>query len=370
LKNVQHPLTCGRLNNDIETLSSDLGLSPYQPHITLASFTFPSAVNSESILNNVISSYEEQVISHSVIFSLNGYKLVSHPVDSQKAIVLLVKLTSALSDIQTKTQDFIDSASPVCNVLDSPFIPHLSFIHDTKNSLSGLQRDYIITHKLTRDKYFHYEFEIDRLWLMDTSHLADHEQWICIKKWSFPNSAYNTSSIIMKPLPSLNVENLGLSYHEPFLQLCCRLAEQSVAHGNHPFGACLVLDGYVQLTAENSVFVPVKDVTRHAELNLISASTQQLTPEELSRAILYTSCEPCMMCCGAIVWSGINFIVYAMSHEMLSKYAGGSGLKSARSCLMTSCNRSFTIIGPILEMEASKIHKTFWTDNSQTDSTL
>lgn len=106
--------------------------------------------------------------------------------------------------------------------------------------------------------------------------------------------------------------------HEAFIRQAIELSVSAVEHGNHPFGACLVSkDGEVLLTAENTCSVPKTDITRHAELNLISMATQKFSRDVLEQCTLYTSCEPCLMCTGAFRWSGIRKLVYALQSETL-----------------------------------------------------
>ena len=74
-------------------------------------------------------------------------------------------------------------------------------------------------------------------------------------------------------------------------------------HGNHPFGAVLVdATGVVALEAENTVTTG-HDVTNHAELNLVRLACASIAYADLTRHTLYTSCEPCAMCAGAIYWA-------------------------------------------------------------------
>jgi len=106
--------------------------------------------------------------------------------------------------------------------------------------------------------------------------------------------------------------------HESFIRRAIELSVCAVEHGNHPFGACLVSkDGEVLLTAENTCCIPHTDITRHAELNLISMATQKFSQNILEQCTLYTSCEPCLMCTGAFRWSGIRQLVYALTNETL-----------------------------------------------------
>jgi len=112
--------------------------------------------------------------------------------------------------------------------------------------------------------------------------------------------------------------SISENIHEPFIRQAIELSVSAVEHGNHPFGACLVSkEGQVLLTAENTTQVPNTDMTRHAELNLISMATQKFSREILEQCTLYTSCEPCLMCTGAFRWSGIRQLVYALPNETL-----------------------------------------------------
>ena len=109
------------------------------------------------------------------------------------------------------------------------------------------------------------------------------------------------------------------------LRLAISVAWQAREHGNHPFGAVLVDElNRVLFQVENTV-VTSRDSTGHAETNLVRLATQQYSPEQLSRYILYASTEPCAMCAGAIHWSQIGRVVYALSEVDLYAIIGPSG---------------------------------------------
>jgi tRNA(Arg) A34 adenosine deaminase TadA len=146
--------------------------------------------------------------------------------------------------------------------------------------------------------------------------------------------------------------------HDFYLNKTFDLARKSVANGNHPFGALLVLNGKIVAESENSVITD-SDVTRHAELNLISKFVHKFTEAERKEMVLYSSTEPCAMCTGAIVWSGIETVVYGCSSELLNQIARGSFTIECRKILAHSSN-TYQITGPLLEEEASKLHKEYW----------
>lgn len=146
--------------------------------------------------------------------------------------------------------------------------------------------------------------------------------------------------------------------HEFYLQKTFTIAKQSMKKGNHPFGALLVLDGQIVAESENTV-VTDKDVTRHAELNLISNYIHRFHPSERERMTLYSSTEPCAMCTGAIIWSGIKKIIYGCSSEKLNRIAKGHFTIECRKILDHSRD-IYSVEGPLLQEEAEQIHLEFW----------
>lgn len=150
----------------------------------------------------------------------------------------------------------------------------------------------------------------------------------------------------------------------PHLRLAIAVAAQARANGNHPFGAVLVDDhGLVRLQAENTV-VTTRDVTGHAETNLVRLATPQHGPAELARWTLYTSTEPCAMCAGAIHWAGIGRVVYALSEPDLYALIGPSAEHLLLPCreVFARSGRPVAVSGPApeLDVEARAVHLGFW----------
>jgi tRNA(Arg) A34 adenosine deaminase TadA len=145
---------------------------------------------------------------------------------------------------------------------------------------------------------------------------------------------------------------------ERFLRQAIELAKLARERGNHPFGALLSIDDRIVLTAENSVNTE-QNPTAHAETNLIRQAIRELEPAEIARATLYTSCEPCAMCAGAIYWAGVRRVVYALSSEELAKLAGGDFLVPCRE-LFGRASQSVEVAGPLLGEEAVKVHEGHW----------
>jgi tRNA(Arg) A34 adenosine deaminase TadA len=149
-----------------------------------------------------------------------------------------------------------------------------------------------------------------------------------------------------------------MNNHSYYIEKTYQLARHAQAANNHPFGALLVVDDKIILTAENTV-ITEHDTTKHAELNLISLATRQFNSKTLSKAIVYTSTEPCAMCSGAIFWSGISRVVYGCSAKKLGEITTGSLVIPCKS-IFEYGNRETTVIGPILESQGADIHRGFW----------
>ncbi len=99
-----------------------------------------------------------------------------------------------------------------------------------------------------------------------------------------------------------------------FMRKAISLAKESVRSGGGPFGAVIVRDGTIIAEAANSV-VTDNDPTAHAEVKAIREACRSLGTYNLSGAAIYTSCEPCPMCLGAIYWANISRIFYGCTRS-------------------------------------------------------
>jgi len=147
---------------------------------------------------------------------------------------------------------------------------------------------------------------------------------------------------------------------EIFMKEAIKLANSAKGNGNHPFGALLVIDEKVVLTAENTV-ISGCNFTHHAEMNLMNKiAASDLTPDKISSGVLYTSTEPCAMCCGAIFWGGVRNVVYGCPCEVLGEIAGDDFLLPCRALFATSKSQPVTVRGPLLIENAREVHLEFW----------
>lgn len=150
-----------------------------------------------------------------------------------------------------------------------------------------------------------------------------------------------------------------MEINEGFVRQAIELARRARERGNRPFGALVVVDKQVVLTAENTVNSEANP-TCHAETNLVQKAIRDLSGEQRSRATLYTSCEPCPMCAGAIYWAGIRSVVYALPVEKLRNLSGRGFSTSCRE-LFASAGEKVEVGGPVLMEEALKVHQGYWT---------
>lgn len=96
---------------------------------------------------------------------------------------------------------------------------------------------------------------------------------------------------------------------ESLMRTAIKLSEENVANGGGPFGAVIVRNGEIIATGVNRVTAN-NDPTAHAEVSAIRSACEKLHTFDLSGCEIYSSCEPCPMCLGAIYWAHIDRIYY------------------------------------------------------------
>jgi len=96
-----------------------------------------------------------------------------------------------------------------------------------------------------------------------------------------------------------------------------KIAIDQAKDGDFPFGAIIVRDDKV-LALGNNATKRSHDPTAHATMVVIRAFLEGHDPEDFKATTIYTSGEPCPMCMGAIIWCGIQRLVYGASIDQLS----------------------------------------------------
>lgn len=106
--------------------------------------------------------------------------------------------------------------------------------------------------------------------------------------------------------------------NEEHLRRAIALAAEARAGGNPPFGSLLVgPDGSI-LAEDHNTSLTDNDITAHPELKLARWAAQHLDKDTAAGTTMYTSCQPCGMCQGALARSGIGNVVFALSTEQLN----------------------------------------------------
>ena len=101
-----------------------------------------------------------------------------------------------------------------------------------------------------------------------------------------------------------------------FMKLANENAKRGIKNGDGgPFGA-IILDENLNIIANgNNKVLKNNDPTAHAEIVAIREACKKLNTYDLSKCILYTSCEPCPMCLSAIIWANIKTVYYGCTKE-------------------------------------------------------
>jgi len=116
---------------------------------------------------------------------------------------------------------------------------------------------------------------------------------------------------------------------EVFMRKAIELSMLAVEHGNEPFGAVLVKDNEMVFTNENQIYTR-HDPTFHGEAGLIREFCAQTGITDLQEYTMYSSCEPCFMCSGAMVWVKLGRLVYAASNMELERILGNEGCNCSK----------------------------------------
>ena len=104
----------------------------------------------------------------------------------------------------------------------------------------------------------------------------------------------------------------------PFMARAVQLAQDSVAEGGGPFGAVIVKDNEIIAEAANRVVLD-SDPTAHAEVGAIRAAARKLSSHVLEGCVVYSSCEPCPMCLGALFWSRVDRVYFGATRVDAAK---------------------------------------------------
>lgn len=140
---------------------------------------------------------------------------------------------------------------------------------------------------------------------------------------------------------------------EYFMKQAIDMALKARHEGNAPFGALLVKDGEVVMKDANKINT-LSDPTYHAELGLIRKFCSENNISDLSDYSLYTSCEPCVMCSGAMVWSKLGRLVYSLSNAELAEISGRGIMVPCEDVFAESFHKP-TVVENVLNEEGRNV---------------
>ena len=146
--------------------------------------------------------------------------------------------------------------------------------------------------------------------------------------------------------------------HIKYIKRCIEIADESVASGNHPFGA-LIVDKEGNIIVESgNIEVTEKECTGHAETTAMRKAVKLYSREFLWNCTLYSTAEPCCMCTGAIYWGNVGRIVYGISEKQLLALTGADEDNPTfdMPCreILARGQKNIEVIGPIVDEELAK----------------
>lgn len=153
------------------------------------------------------------------------------------------------------------------------------------------------------------------------------------------------------------------------LRRAIALSEAAVEGGGRPFGAVVVDDkGRIVAEAKGLPSVDPRDWTAHSEMQALRTASAALGWEELGRATIYASGEPCPMCAAAIYWCNVRRLVFSVSEPSMralrAPYERAAGIVMRCEEIFARCDRRIEAIGPLLEDEGLAVHRRYWPNAS------
>lgn len=149
-----------------------------------------------------------------------------------------------------------------------------------------------------------------------------------------------------------------------YLRRAIELSAQAGARGNRPFGAVIVAGSGAVLGEARNDNTETGDCTGHAEVNALRVAAKTQPRGAFAGATMYASGEPCVMCAGAIFWSGIRRVVFGIDAVSLRSFralqAGADDLEMSCRDVFKTASQPFEVLGPALADEATAPHNAFW----------
>ncbi len=141
------------------------------------------------------------------------------------------------------------------------------------------------------------------------------------------------------------------------LRRAIALSEEARRHGNQPFGAVLVAAGGEVLAEAENAMLSDRDLTAHAEMNALRIASKRASADDIARATMYASGEPCVMCSGTMLQYGLRRVVFGIRFAVNRPYhlpARPGVIRPNLGChdILRLASSPIEIVGPLLEDEA------------------
>ena len=149
-----------------------------------------------------------------------------------------------------------------------------------------------------------------------------------------------------------------MKYNQKIVDAILQNQLRAIEAGNPPFAAVIECDGKIISSAGNDSRTTGNPL-HHAEMLAVQDAIEKFGPEILTQSQLFSSNEPCPMCVGACIWSGIPNATYFLAQEQIHAIRGWGRFISARA-IAAADDSGISIAGPVGNEEMLVMHEKFW----------
>lgn len=146
------------------------------------------------------------------------------------------------------------------------------------------------------------------------------------------------------------------------IEVLIQKQQQALDCGNPPFAAVIECDGEILISKANDSRTTGNPL-HHTEMLAIEHVIEKYGPEVLQKSHLFATNEPCPMCVGACIWSGLHNVTYFLAQEDVADIRGWGRFISAKA-IASADDSSICFNGPIMNEEMLRMHENFWTTDS------
>lgn len=142
------------------------------------------------------------------------------------------------------------------------------------------------------------------------------------------------------------------------IDLLIHKQQQALDCGNPPFAAVIECEGDI-LASKSNDSRTTGNPLHHAEMLAIASVIETHGPAVLQKSHLFASNEPCPMCVGACIWSGIRNVTYFLAQEDVAEIRGWGRFISAEA-IACADDSGICLNGPIMNEDMLRMHELYW----------